>query len=155
MIRRSLAAALLLCASRVSTAADPGDAIEAARLSARGRLMRPGCRMVLSSYTDSSGRTLNDNLRALDMKPEVFLDGLRFQPAAPDARPCAEPTNVFFTTPGTRVVFVCGGRFDALHAAQPRLTTALVLHEMLHSLGLGENPPSPAQITARVMDWCR
>jgi len=152
---RSLAVVLVLCASRLSLASEPADALAAARGSARGRLMRPGCRMILSSYTDSAGRTLKENLEALDMKAESLLGGLSFQPAPAGSRACAAPSNVFFTTPGSRVVFVCGSRPEALQASEPRLLTALVLHEMLHSIGLGENPPSPSQITARVMEWCR
>jgi hypothetical protein len=31
---------------------------------------------------------------------------------------------------------------------------AYVIHEMLHSLGLGENPPSSLAITAKVMSRC-
>jgi hypothetical protein len=31
----------------------------------------------------------------------------------------------------------------------------MVIHEMLHTLGLGENPPSTFEITARVRDRCR
>jgi hypothetical protein len=32
---------------------------------------------------------------------------------------------------------------------------AIVIHEALHTLGLGENPPSSAEITARVLASCR
>jgi hypothetical protein len=31
---------------------------------------------------------------------------------------------------------------------------AVIIHEMLHSLGLGENPPSSKEITLRVMQRC-
>jgi len=31
----------------------------------------------------------------------------------------------------------------------------LVIHEVLHTLGLGENPPSSATITIRVQNRCR
>ena len=30
-----------------------------------------------------------------------------------------------------------------------------MIHEMLHSLGLPENPPDPRAITERVLDLCR
>jgi hypothetical protein len=30
----------------------------------------------------------------------------------------------------------------------------LIIHEVLHTLGLGENPPPSADITARVMARC-
>jgi hypothetical protein len=35
-----------------------------------------------------------------------------------------------------------------------RHAEALVIHEMLHSLGLGENPPPSDEITARVRARC-
>jgi len=31
---------------------------------------------------------------------------------------------------------------------------ATIIHEMLHSLGLGENPPAPRYITDRVKQRC-
>jgi hypothetical protein len=57
-------------------------------------------------------------------------------------------------TPGSRVVQVCGRRFGAVARRNPRLAEASVIHEMLHSLGLGENPPDPQVITGRVLDLC-
>jgi len=36
----------------------------------------------------------------------------------------------------------------------PSQTEAFLIHEELHSLGLGENPPSPKEITARVLALC-
>ena len=34
------------------------------------------------------------------------------------------------------------------------LTEAFIIHETLHSLGLGENPPASGEITSRVMKRC-
>ena len=34
------------------------------------------------------------------------------------------------------------------------LARAVIIHEALHSLGLGENPPSSQAITARVLNRC-
>ena len=36
----------------------------------------------------------------------------------------------------------------------PSQTEAYLIHEALHSLGLGENPPSPKEITGRVLAMC-
>ena len=49
-----------------------------------------------------------------------------------------------------RVVLALTG---ALH--EPRLAEALVIHEMLHTLGLGENPPTSTEITKRVEGRCQ
>ena len=37
----------------------------------------------------------------------------------------------------------------------PTLAEAMVIHEMLHTLGLGENPPTTFEITDRVLSRCR
>jgi len=37
----------------------------------------------------------------------------------------------------------------------PILADAALIHESLHSLGLGENPPSSLEITSRVISRCR
>jgi hypothetical protein len=155
MSRSSLGAVLLLCAVRISARAGSPDALDASRRDARALLSRPACRMLLSSYTDAAGRSLAENLRPFDVPAPAYLDLLVFRPAPDDAPACAEPANVFFPPPGSLVVFVCGRRLESLRAADARLASVLVLHEMLHTLGLGENPPSPAQITARVGEHCR
>ena len=60
-----------------------------------------------------------------------------------------------YTGPGSRVVFVCGRKFRALWNDSPDAAEAAIIHEALHCLGLGENPPSWEEITARVVDACR
>jgi hypothetical protein len=54
--------------------------------------------------------------------------------------------------PGSRVVFVCPAHLTKLRSG-PQMQ-ALVIHEMLHSLGLFEDPPSGREITARVTARC-
>jgi hypothetical protein len=36
----------------------------------------------------------------------------------------------------------------------PSLAAALIIHEELHSLGLGEDPPTSKEITAKVIERC-
>ena len=55
------------------------------------------------------------------------------------------------TTPGRRTVFVCGAQFMEMQRRQPGLAADLLIHEELHSLGLGENPPNSSEITARIV----
>ena len=57
-------------------------------------------------------------------------------------------------TVGSRLVFVCGRDFARAWKKAPREIAATVIHEMLHSLGLGENPPTPREITYRVEKAC-
>jgi hypothetical protein len=58
------------------------------------------------------------------------------------------------TQPGSRVVFICPREFIQKREWNPAEAEALIIHEMLHSLGLEENPPSSVAITADVLDRC-
>jgi hypothetical protein len=53
-------------------------------------------------------------------------------------------------------VFVCGGAFERANPVREAALEIVVIHEMLHSLGLGENGqhPSSAAITRRVTMRC-
>jgi hypothetical protein len=58
------------------------------------------------------------------------------------------------TSPGSRVVWICG-RVPKTSSADSVMGEALLIHEVLHSLGLREGPPSPQEITARVLERCQ
>ena len=58
------------------------------------------------------------------------------------------------TVPGGRVVRVCTEELKRSHAVQPEYVVASIIHEILHTLGLGENPPSSREITRRVLGRC-
>jgi hypothetical protein len=62
-----------------------------------------------------------------------------------------------FTTPGSRSVYVCSSPFMTLGRRAGLISPAtVVIHEMLHSLGLGEGGPFPSsiEITLRVQTRC-
>ena len=63
---------------------------------------------------------------------------------------CASPGAAAFTADGA-AVFVCGTSFRRLG---PGARANALIHEMLHTLGLRENPPSSAEITRRVAEHC-
>lgn len=72
-----------------------------------------------------------------------------------DAARCrADPLLQAYTVPGSRVVWICGDRFAERFAIAVRDASYLVIHEMLHTAGLGENPPSSAEVTAVVARMC-
>jgi hypothetical protein len=58
------------------------------------------------------------------------------------------------TAPGSRVVYVCGRRFAEAQSRSATRAELVVLHEALHTLGLGENPPDSLEITRRVGQRC-
>jgi hypothetical protein len=68
--------------------------------------------------------------------------------------PCRRPRVHAFTAPGSRVVWVCPS-LGRLAAAEPGRAESIVIHEVLHTLGLAENPPTSDDITAAVERRCR
>ncbi|HXY41036.1 MAG TPA: hypothetical protein VEQ10_15295 [Vicinamibacteria bacterium] len=140
-----------------------GDAaaVERARSGAVRKLYDPECLKVLTDFRDREGRTLAENLSTWGMSAADYLRLLPFRHGA--AAPlCRRETVALATTPGVPPVFVCpaaGGesrsRFAGVEAENASLAEAMVIHEMLHTLGLGENPPTQSEITASVRARCR
>jgi hypothetical protein len=67
---------------------------------------------------------------------------------------CRHPDVIAGTTPGSRVVYLCGTRFWRLQAHDPVRAEAILIHEFLHTLGLPENPPDSRTITEAVLARC-
>lgn len=111
------------------------------------------CRGVFTDFSDSRGHTLQSRLDRHGVSAQdylrlvVFLDGS-------EAAQCRSHAVVAFTSVGSRAVFVCGDSFQAMSRARPELGGVLLIHEVLHSLGLEENPPTTHQITDHVMQRC-
>jgi hypothetical protein len=115
------------------------------------QLEAPRCDALMDEFVDASGRPLRAALSALGVGARSYLSRVFFY----DARPSLCGTfNLAITAPGSRVVFVCGSRFAREMQNNPRYGEATIIHETLHSLGLGENPPSSDFITSRVLSEC-
>jgi hypothetical protein len=56
------------------------------------------------------------------------------------------------TVPSSRVVYLCEQGFWSIQRRHPQQLPYLVIHEVLHAAGLGENPPSSEAIT-RAVEW--
>jgi hypothetical protein len=116
------------------------------------RLGQPGCGAVLNGFNDPSGRPLDRRLATLSVDVQTYLTMLVFIDGTRE-RPCM--TGVLaFTSPGSRVIRICVDQLKQAWQQAPDHTTANVIHEMLHTLGLSENPPSSAAITSRVLAAC-
>jgi len=115
-----------------------------------GRLQEPGCQRVLDDFADREGRPLRESLGA--STPEAYLARLvlREGEVPRGSGRCASAGAAAFTAGGA-AVFVCGTSFRTL--SRGARANALI-HEMLHTLGLRENPPSSAEITRRVAERC-
>jgi hypothetical protein len=119
------------------------------RQGARERLGRPECQAVLADFKDGSGHRLDEVLHAAGRTAQEQLDLLVFRSGFGRAfcnRSVLAATNV-----GSPVVFIC---FRQLTLLRRQDQEAVLIHEMLHSLGLGENPPESVAITAQVQKRC-
>jgi len=117
------------------------------------RLAQSDCAAILAGFGDQSGRPLAERLAALPVDVQTYLTGLVFIDGSRDA-PCV--AGVFaFTTPGTRVIRLCVGAVKRTWQEKAEHAVVSLIHEMLHTLGLGEDPPSSAEITRRVSAACR
>jgi hypothetical protein len=113
----------------------------------------PACQAILTDFRDGYGRTLRDNLIRLDIDARSYLRLILFRDGS--GLPQCSSGSLALTMPGSRVVYVCGSQLEASWRYNPDHVVISLLHEMLHTLGLGENPPSSGEITARVAKRCR
>jgi hypothetical protein len=151
----------------VETAAGPpprltrrdARAVDAARAGAAKRLEREECRKILSDFTDAQGRTLPQNLDEWGMSPADYISLIPFVDGSSQAL-CRQgrTKTALVASPGVRRVFVCPSLAD-VQLRQPGIAESMVLHESLHTPGLGEAPqpgaPTSIEITQRVEARCR
>jgi hypothetical protein len=132
---------------------DARFAVQGAIQGAAARLARPSCHRVLSDFVDESGLDLETRLLASGRSPADAFAALRFvdSRAAPQ---CRAGTTLAFTQTGSPAIHVCG-RLFMKRSMRNRLTAEIiVIHEFLHALGLGENPPTSQAITEQVVVRC-
>ncbi len=130
-----------------------GPLAAAAVTDAARRLGSFPCALILGEFVDSrTGAPLSETLAATGRTAAEGVLSLRFESSAGLARYAGR--RVFaFTVPGTPVVYLCREPFSRI-ATHRRLAAAVVIHEFLHSLGLGDDRPSSASITERVLARC-
>src|SRR5712691_2591665 len=139
--------------SRGRLAGAPGMAVGRAIEGALLGLQEPGCDQVFSDFHDAAGRSLQASLDALGVTPEAYVGLLHFYDGSSQRR-CASGEALGGTFPGSRVIFVCSLQFFETDRSDKRATETFIIHETLHSLGLGENPPASSEIDWTVMRRC-
>jgi hypothetical protein len=159
--RASIAAAALALAPAPARAVDASNVrlvhvfekatVTRALDGAARRLARPECQALLDEFMDASGRPLRAALEASGRSAPEHLNGVFFYDAPPGL---CRTSSLAVTRPGSRAILVCGSRFVRQVGRNPRHAEATLIHEVLHSLGLGENPPSADYITERVEARC-
>jgi hypothetical protein len=162
--RRAVLASAILLAATSATVAAPlaltgwdARAISRARTGALKRLESDECRKIFADFTDAQGRTLRQNLEEWGASPAEYIGLIPFVDGTSQA-PCRRTKTVLAASPGVRRVFVCR-TFAEVQLRQPGIAESMVIHEILHTLGLGEAPqpgaPSSIEITQRVEARCR
>lgn len=117
------------------------------------KLSAPRCQQIFSDFHDPAGESLQSRLDALGYSGARFLEILRFANGE-RLEACQSSRILAATAPTSHVIFLCGLQFFEKQRRDPEFSAALVIHEMLHALGLGENPPSSNEITTRVISRC-
>jgi len=130
-----------------------GNAVQEALEGARQRLARPECARIFSDFHDPAGRSLQETLDAHGLSGAEQLALIRFADGA-DQDSCRQGCVLALTTPGSPVVYICGTAFLRARGHDPERVDATIIHEALHTLGLHENPPKSAAITARIRARC-
>jgi hypothetical protein len=131
-------------------------AVRKALLGAFDRLGDPKCQGIFSEFRDASGRTLQENLDAQGRTGQSYLKLVLFYEGS-NQRACSSSRGEDVsaaTATGSRVVFICAGNFSEKRRPKPFGPEAVIIHEALHSLGLGENPPTSDEITWQVFSRC-
>jgi hypothetical protein len=145
----------LILISTFPARADSGLAapFDWAAAAASRKLADPRCLMVLSDFSDASGRPLTERLGDTGLTARALFERLEFRSGAHEPT-CRNSRVDAFTHVGQRTIFVCpDGCFSVGRRDVPRGSSVLI-HEMLHTLGLGEDPPSSLEITSRVAERC-
>jgi hypothetical protein len=123
-------------------------------LDGAAELVKEGkCQSLLSEFADQDGRSLEETLATLNVTLAAYLRLVIFEDGEIQPQ-CQRPGVLSFTAAKSRVIRVCGRDFARTSQRDPPEGRATIIHEVLHSLGLGENPPSPRYITYRVRQLC-
>jgi hypothetical protein len=115
------------------------------------KFARAQCQKVFTDFANADGVPLSSVLARLKTTPEDYLTQWILFTEGDRERQCLTKDIAAFTQTGSRVIYVCSSRFTM----QPIPNgVVIVIHEMLHSLGLGEQPPTSAEITKRIGERC-
>jgi hypothetical protein len=118
------------------------------------RLNRPACQKVFGDFSDESGASLLARLQSSGQSARQYLVEQLLFVEGENAPLCRrDASTAAFTSPGSVVVHVCPV-FAELATRDSTAAEVVLIHELLHALGLGENPPSSRDITKRVTVRC-
>ncbi len=121
---------------------------------AANRFSTPECAALLYDFNDvRTGRPLAETLSRSGLGLEAWLRSVYF--LSGEGRTGCTGRGTFAYTPvGSSVVWVCPVTLEKSRMPRRGLTANVLIHETLHSLGLGEDPPSSEEISLQVESRC-
>lgn len=129
-------------------------ALERAAVGALRRLGDPECQQIFSDFEDGEGRPLQETLDALGETGSSYLTGRVWFEDGSGTRACQSSGTVAVTRMGSPVILVCARQLWEWIFHDPAFVETILIHEELHSLGLGENPPSSFEINGQIARRC-
>jgi hypothetical protein len=117
------------------------------------RLSDSRCAEVFTDFTDQGGRRLDLNLADASTSAPSYLGLVLFYDGR-STEPCLNSQVLAWTNPGSRAVLICWNQFAVKQRWSVGFTANTIIHETLHTLGLGETPPDPRVITDQVALRC-
>ena len=120
---------------------------------AHRRLADSRCQAIFSDFAKASGQGLQEVLDEQGQTGQSHLRRLLFYDGGQTSG-CRAAGVLAVTQPESRAIFICTAWFRQAFELNPRKVEAVIIHESLHSLGLGENPPRSQDITAQVVTRC-
>jgi len=126
--------------------------VEFAREGAMRRLKDASCHGLLEEFKDARDQPLSVKLGSFGVSADQYLAMLPFLDGS--ERPlCRRGQSELVTVRGVARVVVCKPFLQTVDRERA-MAEVYVIHEMLHTLGLGENPPSSREITQIVKTRC-
>ena len=129
------------------------DTVRRALQGAAERLRSDRCRVVFAEFVDQAGHPLQEALARTGLSPAGYLGQILFYDGSGHGL-CQKGRVLAVAHPGSRVVQVCAEAIRARYRREPRYVETILIHEALHTLGLGENPPTSFEITKEVLGRC-
>jgi hypothetical protein len=118
------------------------------------RLSQCGCQTIFRDFLDDARQPLDSRFDALHQSSAEYLYTLRFVDSRDTPYCVAHRDIAAYTARGSHVIHICGARFESAFLHDPATSEVVIIHELLHALGLGENPPSESEITHQVFARC-
>lgn len=111
------------------------------------------CRALFEELDDFTGRPVARRLEEAGRSPSAHLARLRFVESA--GGPCARDASIAaWSVAGDGLVRVCPGRFVRVALRDAREAAAILIHELLHTLGVTLDAAAHGSLTAAVRRRC-